>query len=127
MRTEIVVPKKATDRIPGHYVTRAEYNALRNMMEDIQDSLTVLAAQRRGNPGKDSWPSALVDRMLKGESLVRLWREHRGLTLARLSAATGVAKGYISEVESGKKPGSMAFFKKMAKALDVSLDDLTDD
>ncbi|NTU76635.1 MAG: helix-turn-helix transcriptional regulator [Alphaproteobacteria bacterium] len=104
-------------------VTRAEYNALLARMEDIEDSLTLLRAQEEGKSA-DAWPQALVGHMLAGEHPLRLWREHRGLTLDALSRAAGVAAGYLSEIESGKKPGSVASLKKCALALNVHLDDL---
>jgi transcriptional regulator with XRE-family HTH domain len=62
--------------------------------------------------------------MLEGEHPVRLWREQRGLTLSNLAARAGVAVSYLSEIESGRKPGSVGAFRKLAKALDLGVDDL---
>ena len=104
-------------------ITRAEYNALISRLEDVEDSLDLLRAQENG-ASADAWPDALVERMLEGEHPLRLWREHRGLTLDALSRATGVATGYLSEIESGKKPGSAVTLKKCAVVLDVDMDDL---
>ncbi len=104
-------------------VTRAEYNALLARMEDIEDSLDLLRAQEDGQ-SDDAWSEKLVERMLAGEHPLRLWREHRSMTLDALSRATGVAAGYLSEIESGKKPGSAVSLKKCAAALNVHMEDL---
>ncbi|MDR3424415.1 MAG: helix-turn-helix transcriptional regulator [Alphaproteobacteria bacterium] len=91
--------------------------------ENRKDRFDMLQAQERG-PSEDAWPDDLVERLLAGETPLRLWREFRRMTLDKLSQATGIAKGYLSEVENGKKPGSAASLKVCAKALCVDLDDL---
>jgi DNA-binding XRE family transcriptional regulator len=72
----------------------------------------------------DYLDDALVNRLLDGESPVRIWREHRGLTLKRLSEEAGVPQGHLSEIETGKKPGSLDAMARIARALAVPLDDL---
>jgi len=97
---------------------------------DANDS-AVIARQRalEAEIGKkaaraDYLGSALVNRLLKGESPVRIWREHRRLTLRRLSEESGVPQGYLSEIETGKKPGSLDAMARIARAMAVPLDDL---
>ena len=114
---------ETTAKSKGSPITRAEYEALLERLEDLEDSLDLLRAQERGTV-VDAWPEALVNRMLEGEHPLRLWREHRGMTIDVLSRATKVAAGYLSEIESGKKPGSVATLKKCATVLGIDLDDL---
>lgn len=121
MRTHTIEDNKGN--AAAGLVTRAEYNALLSRLEDLEDALDLLRAQDKG-ASEDAWPDALVERLLKGEHPLRLWREHRGLTLDALSRAAGVAAGYLSEIEAGKKPGSVASLRKCAIALGVDLDDL---
>lgn len=104
-------------------VTRTEYNLLLQRLEDLEDTLSLLQAQDKGTSA-DAWTDVLVTRMLDGEHPLRLWREHRGMTLDAISRATGVAAGYLSEIENGKKPGSVATLRKCATALGVDLDDV---
>jgi transcriptional regulator with XRE-family HTH domain len=59
---------------------------------------------------------------MEGESPVRVWREFRGLSLRALAAKSGVSPGYLSEIELGKKPGSVEAYKALAEALDTSVD-----
>ncbi len=105
-------------------IPRAAYERLVRRVEDLEDALILLHAERRYD-AKAYLPGALMKRLVAGEHPLRLWREHRGLTVAALSARSGVAGSYISEIETGKKPGSVAALKKLAAALAVDLDDLT--
>ncbi|HEY8577649.1 MAG TPA: helix-turn-helix transcriptional regulator [Devosia sp.] len=70
-------------------------------------------------------PSPLADRIIDGESPLRVYREFRGLTQAALAAASGVTRVQIAEIEAGRKSGSVETVRKLAQALDVTLDDLT--
>jgi DNA-binding XRE family transcriptional regulator len=59
-----------------------------------------------------------------GKSLVPVWREYREMTQTALAEASGVNRVYLSEIESGKKPGSVEALKRIAEALRIGLDDL---
>lgn len=120
MRTSFSETKESGKNRP---VSRTEYNALLERLEELEDALDVLHAQERGRSA-DAWQGHLINRLLAGEPPLRLWREHRGLTLAELSRKTAIAAGYLSEIETGKKPGSVASLKKCANVLKVDLDDL---
>lgn len=69
-------------------------------------------------------PADIVRRLIAGENKVKVWRTHRGLSGRDLAAAAGVSAPFISEIESGKKDGSVSVMKKIAEALKVDLDDL---
>ncbi len=93
--------------------------------EDLQDRLAVRedrAAVAAGTaPGI---PGEVVQRIIvEGVRPLRAWREHRGLTLSQLSDAAGVIS-YISEIETGKKPGLFAALKALAGALGAPLESL---
>lgn len=103
-------------------VTRAEYEALLERLEDIEDALRLREAEPADR--SDYMPAELVRRMVEGESPVRVWREHRGLSLKALAEKAGVRAGYLSEIENRKKPGSVAAFRALARALGVAVDDL---
>ena len=75
--------------------------------------------------GRDEMiPAEIVKRMLAGENPVRLWRQHRGQSARDLAEKTGLSAAYISEIETGKKDGSVSAVKKIAQALGVEIDDL---
>ena len=58
------------------------------------------------------------------ESPLRTWRKHRGLTLEQLALLVGSHKVNISALERGKQEGTMKNWRKLAKALNASLDDI---
>jgi ribosome-binding protein aMBF1 (putative translation factor) len=111
-------------------LTRAEYEALIERLEDAEDLAAVAAAEaREAALGKDRAradyvPIELVRRLSAGEHPVRAWRLHRGLSRDALAAAAGVAPSYLSEIETRRKPGSFSALAKLEAALHISLDDL---
>jgi DNA-binding XRE family transcriptional regulator len=96
--------------------------------ERLIDQADIAAADKiKANiaAGRDELvPADVVNRILGGENPVRVWRTHRGIAAAGLAAAAGLSAPYISEIESGKKEGSISAMKKIADALRVDLDDL---
>jgi len=111
-------------------LSRAEYEALLDRLEDAEDSrrLDDIEARRhgRGDDGADAdhLPIDLVERLCAGEHPVRVWRKHRRLTREALAALAGVAPSYVTEIEIWKKPGSFDALAKIAIALAISLDDI---
>jgi DNA-binding Xre family transcriptional regulator len=111
-------------------LSRAEYEALIERIEDAEDLAAVAAAEaREAALGKetaraDYLPIELVRRLSAGEHPVRVWRVHRGLGRDALAAAAGIAPSYLSEIETRRKPGSFGALAKLATALHISLDDL---
>jgi DNA-binding XRE family transcriptional regulator len=111
-------------------LTRADYDALLQQIEDAEDLAAVVAAEaREAILGKeaaraDYLPIELVERLSAGEHPIRVWRAHRGLTREALAAAARVSPSYLSEIETRRKPGSLAAVVKLAAALRVPLDDI---
>lgn len=103
---------------------QADYVILRpdDFEELIEDRLAEAAYER--SRSQEQVPAVIVDRLLGGENPVRVWREHRGLTLDALAQAAGTAKGYLSQIETGKRKGTIAVLRKLATVLAVDLDDL---
>jgi len=69
-------------------------------------------------------PADLVDRLLSGENPLRVWREYRGLTIKALATETGVAPSYLSQIETGKRAGTVETLARLADALRTTIDDL---
>ena len=69
-------------------------------------------------------PWDMVKRLRRGEHPVLVWREHRGLTQKALAAQVKMTAAQLSEIENGKKTGSVATLQKLARALDVTVDEL---
>ncbi len=106
-------------------LTRGRYEQLVELVEDAADAAAVERFKERLAAGDEELlPSEMVDRILAGENLVRVWREHRGLTVSALAEMAGIAQPYLSQIETGKREGTLQTMKKIAGALRVKLDDL---
>ncbi|AOW88895.1 XRE family transcriptional regulator [Streptomyces olivaceus] len=55
---------------------------------------------------------------------LRTLRRERGITLAHLSAATGVSESTLSRLESGQRRATLELLLPLARIYDVPLDDL---
>lgn len=102
----------------------ADYERLVDLAEDRSDRLAAETAEKRRLAGEEYLPAAFVDRLLAGESALRVWRRHRGLTLEALGEAAGVKKSQLSDMERGKRRGAPGLWRKLAAALRVSVDDI---
>ncbi len=102
-----------------------EYKALLEVAEDADD-VAVLArfAERYAKGEEETVPAEVVDRLLAGESPLRVWREHRGMSAAQVAEAVGVTPAHVSKLESGKGDPSVAVLTKLAKVLGTSLEEL---
>jgi DNA-binding XRE family transcriptional regulator len=119
-RREDRLPARRSDVVE---VPRADYEAMIRRIEDLEDVRALDEA--RTDPAREELPARLVRRLLSGkESRVALWRAHRGLSQRALAEKAGVQPGYLSEIESGKKPGSVKALAALARALDVEVEDL---
>lgn len=102
----------------------ADYRRLLDLAEDREDVAAAAAAEQLRAAGEEYLPAELVDRILAGESALKVWRQYRGLTLARLGEQVGMRRSSLSEIESGKTKGKPAMWRALADALDVSVDDI---
>ncbi len=66
-------------------------------------------------------PEILDQLMARQESPLKIIRKHRGLTQKELADLTGISRPYLTEIETGKKDGSIRAMKTLADALRVDL------
>ena len=92
-----------------------------NMLADIQ---AYDEAQRAIADGEELVPSSVTYAILDGENPIRVWREHRGLTQQQVADLAGISKPYLSQLESGRRGGSIDVLSALARALGLSIDDL---
>ena len=69
-------------------------------------------------------PHAVALAIINGKSPVLAYRQHHKLTLQELSAKTGLAVSYLSEIEHGRKAGSTAAMRAIATAFGTTIDAL---
>ncbi|WP_084732865.1 helix-turn-helix domain-containing protein [Roseovarius marisflavi] len=63
------------------------------------------------------------DRGVNGER-IRSARKRAGLTLTQMAERTGLSGAYLSEIETGKKPGSVSALNKIADASGIKLNEI---
>lgn len=106
-------------------IPRAEYDRLRAAAEDLADLRAYDNAKAALAAGSDELiPADHVNRLLNGESPLRVFRELRGLTQAALAEQADVNRVTVAEIETGRKQGSVGTLRALAGALGVTLDDL---
>jgi len=108
-------------------ISRDEYDRLRAAAEDLADLQAYDGAKAGLADGNDELiPANHANRLLNGESPMRVYRALRGLTQAALAEQAGVNRVTVAEIETGRKQGSVATLRALADALGVTLDDLTE-
>ncbi|MCS0504310.1 helix-turn-helix domain-containing protein [Ancylobacter mangrovi] len=122
MTTQIITTP-AGDRLV--VLPEADYEALVAAAEDAADIAAVRRFKERLASGEEELvPAAIVDRLVAGENAIRVWREHRGLSASSLAEKAGIAQAFLSQIETGKRDGTVTTLKKIADALSVTVDDL---
>ena len=56
---------------------------------------------------------------------IKIIRKYREMTQADLARESGISRPYLTEIETGKKDGSLRAMKLIADALGVTIGDLT--
>jgi DNA-binding XRE family transcriptional regulator len=106
-------------------LSRDEYDQLIAAGEDAADAKTARRAIEDIESGAETvLTESELEEFLAAKTALGFWRKKRGVTQADLAKATGIRQGFLSEIESGQKPGSPATLKKIAQALSIKIDDL---
>lgn len=90
--------------------------------EDAGTARIVARAKKEVSNGGPLLPKDVVDRIANGENPVRVLREWRDETQMYLHFKTGLSQGYISDIENGRRVGTVAALRLIANVLNVPLD-----
>lgn len=93
------------------------------MLDDVREYDKAVAAIRQG---EELVPSEVAYAILDGENPIRVWREYRGYSQQQLSDTVGISKPYLSQIETGKRIGTTEVLSAIAKALDLTIDDIVE-
>lgn len=103
-----------------------EYRLLLRSAEELSDIRAYDRAVEQLAKDRDEMiPPEFADRVLEGESAVRVWREYRNLSVKKLAGQANISASYLSQIEGGSRSGSLPTMKALAQALDLDLADLT--
>lgn len=100
------------------------YEMYEKLLEDSEMLADIKAYDEAKAREEETFPSDIVYQItLEGANPLKVWREYRGLTQEQLAEAVGgISKAYISEIENGKKTGSLKVFKAIAVALNIDVE-----
>jgi DNA-binding XRE family transcriptional regulator len=105
----------------------ADYQHFLELLEDEADARVIAEFHEAYTAGREFMvPDEILRRELAGESPIKLWRERRGLTQQELAEKAGISKPYLSQIETGKRQGTVETLSALARSLDIPLDVLTD-
>lgn len=96
-----------------------EWNALLERLENLQDIADAKAAR-----DEETFPVEFINRLASGVSPLKVWRDHRNMTLQALAGQCGVTRQMLSMIEHGKANPSADLLAKLARALQCDMDDL---
>lgn len=70
-------------------------------------------------------PDDILDQLsARQDHPLKILRHYRNMTQAELAKASGISRPYLTEIETGKKDGSLRAMKALAEALEVNVGDL---
>jgi hypothetical protein len=102
---------------------RAEYEALVERAdreaEDADDVAIYDARKAELVAGGVVLPPEVSAAILQGDSRLKAIRNWRGETQLHLNFKTGIAQGYLSDLENGRRTGTPETIAKLAQALNV--------
>ncbi|MGA8586957.1 MAG: helix-turn-helix transcriptional regulator [Roseiarcus sp.] len=102
---------------------RADYEALveraDHEAEDAEDVAIYDARKAELAAGGGILPPQVSAAILRGDSRLKAIRNWRGETQLHLTFKTGIAQGYLSDLENGRRRGTSDTIAKLAQALNV--------
>lgn len=71
-------------------------------------------------------PNEVLDKIsARQDHPIKIVRKYRQMTQGQLAQDSGISRPYLTEIETGKKDGSLRAMKAIAGALGVTVGDLT--
>jgi len=112
-------------------LTRDDYEALiaaATLADEDAEDVAVYDARRADlAAGRDEpLPAAVSAALMKGDRLLRALRKWRALRQTDLAHKSGIAQGYLSDLEAGRRAGTLETLTALATALDIPVSWLTD-
>ena len=106
-------------------LSEADYLAMVEAAEIAEDTAGVDRFEARLAAGTEELvPADVANALLNGANPVRVWRKHRGMSAKVLAEKAGIAPAYLSQIETGRREGTIETMRRIAIALDLTLGDL---
>lgn len=98
------------------------WERIRALAEDAEDISDIEQFDREDDGFRV--PHEVVVAKHAGQHPLRAWREHKKLTQEQLAERAGISKPFLSQIEGGKRAGSLETLRQIARALEVPVDAL---
>jgi DNA-binding XRE family transcriptional regulator len=110
------------DGVPAFVVLPIElWERVRESVEDAEDIAELERFDREDDGTRV--PIEVVRATLQdGRHPVRAWREYRAMTQEQLATAARISVPYLSQIEAGKRVGTVVTLRAIARAMSVSVD-----
>jgi DNA-binding XRE family transcriptional regulator len=97
----------------------------RSDYEDLIDALSVRKIDEALAVGREELLSAEeAAALIAAPAPLAFWRKKRGRTQSQLASEVGVSQNFLSDLERGKAKGDVTLYAKLARCLDVQIEDL---
>jgi DNA-binding XRE family transcriptional regulator len=97
----------------------------RSDYEDLVDELAARKVDAALAAGREELLSAEETAALVAAPVpLAFWRKKRGKTQSQLAAGIGASQNFLSDLERGKAKGDVTLYAKLARYLDVQIEDL---
>jgi DNA-binding XRE family transcriptional regulator len=97
----------------------------RSDYEDLVDELAARKVDAALATGREELLSAEETAALLAAPVpLAFWRKKRGKTQSQLAGDIGVSQNFLSDLERGKAKGDVTLYAKLARCLEVQIEDL---
>lgn len=96
-----------------------EYQSLLNALEDREDIHEIEAFRASG---QQTIPFKLLQTITDGANPVKVFREFRKISQAKLAKNVGITPQYLCQIENNQRKGNAKVLKKIAQLLDIDFD-----
>jgi ribosome-binding protein aMBF1 (putative translation factor) len=123
METDVTKPQ-IIETPGGERMVVLPESEYQRLLDAASDEALYDAAKARLAENPERVPAEVVEALIGGENPIRVWRRQRGLTLEQLAGEARLSPAYLSQLETGKRQGTVTVLRRLAKALSLELDDL---
>jgi DNA-binding XRE family transcriptional regulator len=130
----LLMPRPKRETAEEVVLTRADWEALIEALEDAEDNAAVAAARAEDAlwasavpEGRETaFPHEVVSAEIDGAHPLKAWRKYRGLTQKALADRAAVNRDLIAQIETRKRQGSVETMGRLAAAVGVPIDALVE-
>ncbi len=107
-------------------VPYADYEKLLAAAEELADVQDFDSAKTDIANATNLVPATVTFAILDGMHPITAWRKERKLTLQALADKAEISKAYLSQIEAGKRTGSIDVLQRLANGLSIGLEQITE-